>query len=170
MRCTIKRVLLFLFLTAGCLFAQVPAIHNFGTVQEFVLYRGAQPTKAELHGLADFGIKTIIDLRNDRSVQQERAIVERELHIRFLNIPLSGLHAPTDDQVKQVLAAIDASPKPVFIHCKLGEDRTGVAVAALRISKDHWTNRQAFQEAESYHINRLQFGMRAYIKHYKPQK
>lgn len=169
---TAKRVLLFVLLifvllTASCLFGQSP-VRNFGIVEPSAVYRGAQPTKAELYSLAGSGIKTIIDLRNDQTVEQERSVVEGALHIHFVNIPLSGLHAPTDEQVKQILAAVDASPKPVFIHCKRGQDRTGVAVAAIRITHDHWTNLQALQEAKSYHMNWLQLGMKSYIEHYKP--
>ncbi len=168
LRHTAKSALLCLILTIGCLWAQTPAVRNFGTVEQSILYRGAQPTSAELHTLADFGIKTVIDLRGDKSVASERAVVESELHLKFVNIPLSELRAPTNEQVKQILAVIDAAPKPVYVHCRRGRDRTGVAVATFRIRHDQWSNSRALQEAETYHISPLQFGMKSYIEHYRP--
>lgn len=164
---TTKRVLLSLLLLAGCLWGQTPAVRNFGTVEQSVLYRGAQPSNAEFRGLAELGIKTVIDLRDDESVASERTAVEKE-NLQFVNIPLSSYKAPTDEQVQQILTAIDASPKPIFIHCRRGRDRTGVAVAVFRMSHDHWTNSRALEEAKSYHFSWLQFGMESYIEHYQP--
>jgi protein tyrosine/serine phosphatase len=161
--------LLVLLLAGGRALGQMPTVSNFGMVQQGTLYRGAQPTRAELESLAKFGIRTVIDLRDDRTVRWERAVVENTLHLHFVNVPLNGLKAPKDEQLEQVLAAIDAAPKPVFIHCKSGKDRTGLVVAAFRITHDHWTNQQAMQEARQYGINWLQFGMKSYIRHYKPR-
>jgi protein tyrosine/serine phosphatase len=161
-------VLALAVLTVCSLPGQAPAIRNFGEVEPGTIYRSAQPTDAELSGLARMGIKTVLDLRDDATVAHERTVVENSLHLHFLSFPLKGVGAPTDAQIQQILAAIDAAPKPVLIHCHQGEDRTGVVVAVLRMTHDHWTRQQAFSEAEKYHISKLQWGMRAYIKRFQP--
>ena len=161
------RLLLGLVLAVGLPAQTAPKVHNFGVVVKDEVYRGAQPTSADLNSLANFGIKTVIDLRGDKTVEQEHTVVEDVLHLHFVNVPMNGLAAPSDEQIQQVLAAIATSPKPVFIHCKYGADRTGTVVAALRIAAG-WPNAEALQEAKIYHINFLQFGMKHYIAHYRP--
>jgi protein tyrosine/serine phosphatase len=160
-------VTVFSLFTAAYVFGESPSVRNFGTVESSVLYRGAQPSGNDLHSLAQFGIKTVIDLRHGGSVETERKQAEA-LGLNFVSIPLSSVMAPSDEQVKHILAVIDASPKPIFIHCHHGSDRTGVAVAVFRMTHDHWTNSKAMQEAKIYHINWLQFRMKHYIEHYRP--
>jgi protein tyrosine/serine phosphatase len=61
---------------------------------------------------------------------------------------------------------METASKPIFIHCRHGQDRTGLVVACWRIEKYGWINKQALDEAKFYNINWLQFGMKHFIKHY----
>jgi protein tyrosine/serine phosphatase len=85
----------------------------------------------------------------------------------YTNIPLDNLAAPTDAQVANVLAAIENMPKPVFMHCQFGRDRTGTLIACYRIRHDHWLNSKALNEAKAYGFSPFELGMRQYIMRFE---
>jgi protein tyrosine/serine phosphatase len=73
----------------------------------------------------------------------------KDLGMRYVSIPMKGLSTPDNNKVAAVLAIFnDSSSGPVFVHCKRGADRTGMAVAVYRISNDHWDNEKALREAK----------------------
>lgn len=142
----------------------VPAQHgilNFGKINDH-LYRGAQPDAAGITNLQRLGIKTIIDLRMPGEVTKEEATLARANGITWTNVPLRGVGRPTDEQVKTVLALIEASP-PVFVHCVHGADRTGTIIACYRIQQDEWTSEAALRDAKLYGISWLELGMKHYV-------
>jgi protein tyrosine phosphatase (PTP) superfamily phosphohydrolase (DUF442 family) len=101
-------------------------VANFGVIS-FELWRGAEPTTDGLKVLAYLGVKTIIDLREaDESTEIPPGV-------RYVRLPVSAWRADQVD-VHAVLREIARSPKPVFIHCHEGRDRTGLAVAAYRLA------------------------------------
>lgn len=102
-------------------------VENFGVVTEEV-WRGAKPNAEGWHALAKLGVKTVIDL------QEIDESGEIPAGIRYVSIRTSAWYADQVDTAK-VLAAIAECPKPVFIHCAQGRDRTGLAVAAYSVSK-----------------------------------
>jgi protein tyrosine/serine phosphatase len=115
--------------------------------------------------LKKLGVTTIVDLRGNRGpMLRERARAEA-LGMRFIDIPVPGMSAPTHAQVAQFLQLFQDANQKVFVHCYFGEDRTGVMVAAYRIAQQHWTADQAVREMYSfgfhYHLYR---GMRAYVQ------
>lgn len=142
-------------------------IPNFGRVNE-AIFRGAQPDEAGIANLRRLGVRTIINLRlrNDTWVGEEAAA--RAHGIGYISVPFQGLGAPTDAQVEQVLALIDSSPAPVFVHCEHGADRTGTIVACYRRRHDHWTVERALAEAKAYGFSLFQMGMRRYIRAFSP--
>jgi tyrosine-protein phosphatase SIW14 len=137
----------------------VPGIHNFHQVNEHV-YRGAQPHGQGFNGLAKVGIKTVIDLRGERS---EATAVERT-GMRYVRLAWNGYNAPADSQVATVLSLLnDDSAWPVFIHCRRGADRTGTAIACYRIAHDHWSNQQALDEAKTFGMSSMEVAMQRFI-------
>ena len=68
-------------------------IKNFGQMDD-VLYRGGQPAESDYKVLASYGIKTIIDLRNDEESFAKSAAEAAGL--KYYNIPMNGVSAPTD--------------------------------------------------------------------------
>jgi protein tyrosine/serine phosphatase len=121
------------------------------------LFRGAQPHVEGLQELKKLGITTIIDLRGEApgKVEWERKQAET-LGIRFVHLPVSGWSTPSDEQVAQFFSIFRNNPsEKVFVHCRFGEDRTGVFIASYRIAFDHWSADQALNEMLAFGFNRL---------------
>jgi protein tyrosine/serine phosphatase len=139
---------------------------NFFKVSD-QFYRGAQPLEGGIKKLSEIGIKTVINLRGmDDQTRGEQKDAE-DAGLRYFNIPMPGLSAPSDEQVAQVIAIIkNPEYQPVFIHCKRGSDRTGTITAIYRISLDGWTADKAIAEARKLGMSWMEFGMRGYISNY----
>jgi protein-tyrosine phosphatase len=99
--------------------------------------------------LADAGLRTIIDLRDDREVAARPNVFAASQRIAYRRIPIWNEPLPADkdpnfangytdelDQRGQPLCAIFEAllapgALPALIHCAAGKDRTGVAVGLL---------------------------------------
>jgi tyrosine-protein phosphatase SIW14 len=133
---------------------KVPGINNAGRLNGS-LYRGAQPQSQSLAQLKNLGITTIVDLRKENPATREREKKEAEsLGLRFVSIPVGGWSPPSNEQVAQFLFLFRNNPNErVFVHCMLGEDRTGVFVATYRMAIEKWPARQALKEMYSFGFN-----------------
>ena len=111
------------------------------------ILRGGRPTYAGLSSLKSQGVKTIIDLEDDyRATRTERANAAR-LGLRWINSPMNAGQVPPNDQIDRIEAMLeDASLFPIFIHCKHGQDRTGLIIGIYRVETDHVSPSQAYQE------------------------
>lgn len=139
---------------------------NFHKIND-QLYRGAQPRQDGMKQIAALGIKTVINLRGEDESTRDEAVEASAAGLRYFSMPLSGFRRPKDEQVEKILALIgDSHNWPVFVHCHHGEDRTGIIIAAYRISQDGWSAEQAKKEAKRYGMSRFQFGMKDYIGDY----
>jgi tyrosine-protein phosphatase SIW14 len=157
--------LLLAVLVVGCEIQGIAAegsLVNFGKVNDS-LYRGGQPYAAGMKLLQEMGVKSVINLRMTNDQWQAEAAVAASCSMTYTNFPLNSLAAPTDAQVAGILAAIESLPKPVFIHCQYGCDRTGTIIACYRIQHDNWPNAKAFKEAQSFGISPYELEMRRYI-------
>jgi protein tyrosine phosphatase (PTP) superfamily phosphohydrolase (DUF442 family) len=119
-------------------------LSNFGFVTRDV-WRGAEPSPEALQTLAKLGLKTVIDLRENGTPDAPPP------GVRIVHIPVSAWHADRVDPAR-VLAAIADNPKPLFIHCCEGRDRTGLAIAEYRLSLGMNAN-DACRELRNFHVN-----------------
>ncbi len=129
-------------------------IRNAGKISD-VLYRGAQPKEVGLSELKILGITTIVDLRGEdrEKIAWERNLAE-SLGMRFVHIPVSGWSPPTDEQVVQFLSLFrNERGQKVFVHCRFGDDRTGVFVATYRMTFEKWSAQQAMKEMYFFGFN-----------------
>lgn len=163
---------LFALLASAALAQEGPAetrdkeLPNFHEVNAR-LSRGGQPKPGGLKKLASRGVKTVIDLRDDDQRMADEEREAKSLGMKFFNLPLSLGGRPTREQIARALALIDAPEnQPVFVHCHKGADRTGVVVAAYRITHDHWTGEQAQREADKYGMGWWQHGKKDFISDY----
>ena len=133
---------------------RLPGLPNGGRVND-VLYRGAQPHIAGMQELKKLGITTIVDLRGEDPARRDSERRQAEsLGIRFLSIPVSGWSPPSNDQVAEFLALFRNNPKEkVFVHCRFGDDRTGVLVATYRMAYEGWPATQAMNEMYFFGFN-----------------
>jgi protein tyrosine/serine phosphatase len=125
----------------------VAGVPNAGKI-DGSLYRGGQPHKNGLPELKKIGITTIVDLREeDRGKLDWERKQAASLGMRVIYIPVGGWSPPSNEQVARFLSIFRDHPgEKVFVHCHFGDDRTGVFVAAYRISRDRWTAEQAVKE------------------------
>jgi len=133
---------------------RLPGVPNGGRVNDF-LYRGAQPHPAGMQELKKLGITTIVDLRGENTAQRDSEKQQAEsLGIRFVSIPVSGWAPPSNDQVAQFLSLFrNNSREKVFVHCRFGDDRTGVFVATYRMAYQGWPPTQAMNEMYFFGFN-----------------
>jgi protein tyrosine/serine phosphatase len=117
--------------------------------------------------LKHLGVTTIVDLRGEDPKRRESEQREAEkLGMRFVNIPVSGWDPPSNEQVAQFLALFRNTPKEkIFVHCRFGDDRTGVFVAAYRMAYEGWPATQAMNEMYFFGFNGLWHpSMKAFIR------
>jgi len=136
----------------------IEPIFNFGRVSSGI-YRSAQPTEAQFGLLAENSFRTIINLRNDmRLVEQERQWVEG-LGMKYVSVPMNGFSMPDQRNFKKVLEIMnDPANHPVLVHCQMGKERTGVAVALYRLKYQHWRYVDAEEEMFHYGYDMIWFG------------
>ena len=132
----------------------IAGIPNAGKIND-ILYRGAQPREVGLSELKILGITTIVDLRGE---DREKIVWERRhaesLGMRFINIPVSGWAPPSDEQVVQFLSLFRDNPgQKIFLHCRFGDDRTGVFTAIYRMAIEKWPADQATKEMYFFGFN-----------------
>jgi len=147
--------------------ASAPGIKNFDQVDAHV-YRGGQPTGEAFQYLAKLGVKTVIDLREpgSRSAAEERIVTAAGM--RYVNIPMTGLTAPTVIETAKILDILeDATTGAVFVHCQRGADRTGAVIAAYHIEHDKWDNAKALADAKAHSMSPFQFPRMSYIRTFR---
>jgi protein tyrosine/serine phosphatase len=165
---TLTALLVITALLTACASRGLPPQHqitNFGQV-DASLYRGAQPSRAGLTNLSRLGVKTVVNLRRDALPGEETTV--RALGMNYLTAPLSGVgNPPSEEQLRELVRAIEHAPGPVFVHCQYGCDRTGLVVAAWRV-RHGWDGHAALAEAKAYGISPLLTGFQARILQLKP--
>jgi protein tyrosine phosphatase (PTP) superfamily phosphohydrolase (DUF442 family) len=146
----------------------VPGIPNFVQVNDHV-FRGAQPLSQAWQPLAKLGVKIVVDLRRpDEHSTDAEAREVAAAGMKYINFPMKGVVAPSDEQVSKILALLD-SPDRVFIHCKRGADRTGAVIACYRIAHDQWHAKKALDEAKSLGMGWAQVGLKRYVMSFQPR-
>jgi tyrosine-protein phosphatase SIW14 len=147
-------------------------------------YRGARPEKTAAQqayrDLAALGIRTIINLESKGTADTEQATVNEALgpgKITVISFPINLWHifllSTSHEQIKDGLfKALQSAPKPVFIHCQHGKDRTGAVVLLYRLKRTELGPGDAYKEARHYRFSRFNFGLKGTIHRYerKPDK
>jgi tyrosine-protein phosphatase SIW14 len=111
------------------------------------LYRGGQPRKHGFEALAKMGIQIVVDLRGDRDGERTEVT---SLGMQYLSMHWQ-CSFPKDRIFADFLTLIQKNPgKKIFVHCRVGDDRTGMMVAAYRMAEEGWTAKQAMEEMTKY--------------------
>jgi protein tyrosine/serine phosphatase len=123
-------------------------IKNFGQMDER-FYRGAQPKEKDYKDLAQLGIKTIIDLREDPE-EYSKPMVEA-LGMSYVNIPMIAKKYPTPEATEMFLKTVNnPTTGKFYVHCAGGRHRTGAMGAVYRFQFYHWNFDQVYKEMKQY--------------------
>jgi tyrosine-protein phosphatase SIW14 len=123
-------------------------IDNFGMVND-TYYRGAQPKGDDYRDLAALGVKTVIDLTKDGR-DDEQGLVEAA-GMKFHRIPMTTTDRPSEQAIAEFLSMVnDPANQPVYVHCQGGRHRTGTMTAVYRMTQEHWTATQAYDEMKQF--------------------
>lgn len=114
------------------------------------IYRGGAPSIDELRLMAHvLDMKTIISLDGDIGGSIAQAV--RDLGMEHLVIPIGGRgSAPLIDFLKNHIASLLRSKQPVYVHCRHGSDRTGMAIAFYRMQHEGMSPEEALAEARKF--------------------
>lgn len=152
-----------LCVSLACIFgcASVPMTHgipNFAQIDSTV-WRGGQPSTSDSWAyLKSLGVTRSIKLNepleNPEAGNDDGAAA---FGIEVVPVPLP----PRDDlPLDKMIADAFKHPDPslviyaadllaaghAFLHCKHGQDRTGIVAAVYRVRHSHWSKEQAYQE------------------------
>ncbi len=127
---------------------QTIKIRNFGQMDDR-FYRGAQPKEKDYKALAELGIKTIIDLREDPEEYSKSAV--ESLGMNYVNIPMIAKKYPTPEATETFLQTVnDPATGKFFVHCAGGRHRTGAMGAVYRFQFYNWDFEQVYKEMKQY--------------------
>jgi hypothetical protein len=120
-------------------------IPNFGQATP-TLYRGGQPSAEGFETLARMGIAIVVD--TGRSKRDQTLI--KKLGMTYVSLPWY-CPFPKDKVFAQFIKITRENPdKKIFVHCRLGDDRTGMMIAAYRMGQQGWTAKEAKQEMHEF--------------------
>lgn len=131
------------------------------------LYSGGSPNGIEsLRYLQHLGIKTIVDLQGGeaalkvaisetRGEREKERVAAQSIGLVYIPVPLPAMAPINAREEAQIRAAIrymiDPAHQPVYVHCLLGNDRTGLMVALYRVYVEGWTPQRAHDEFKNSH-------------------
>jgi tyrosine-protein phosphatase SIW14 len=141
-------------------------VPNFGEVTP-TLYRGGLLSSTGLKALKKMGVNVVVDTHAN-SKHEEKEV--EDLGMKYVPIPW---HCPwPHDEVfaKFFKVVHDNKGKKIFVHCRLGDDRTGMMVAAYRMAEEGWTADEAMNEMRSFGFTRSHHficpSLASYEKHF----
>ncbi|HEY8544270.1 MAG TPA: sulfur transferase domain-containing protein [Acidimicrobiales bacterium] len=100
---------------------------------------GAQPTLADYRALADQGVTTVIDLRENSpspgNPNRDDPAALAELGIDYHPLPVIDGEAPSRDEIDEFLRIVDDADGIVFAHCSGGVGRSTTFAAIVQASR-----------------------------------
>lgn len=126
----------------ACSEPQRSDIKNFCIVSPGLLFRGAKPDVDGATELVTRGVRTVVNLEllhDDKDAfLAVRSEIASPMTIRYFRVrdwEPNVVVAPAllDEHIAAFIAITKTQPKPIYVHCRSGQNRTGVMVAAYRI-------------------------------------
>lgn len=105
------------------------------------LYRSGQPGDDGFKALEKLGLKSVLNLREYHSDDDEAK--HTALHLYRFKLAAGKV---SQEDLMNCLLIIHHAPKPILIHCWHGSDRTGIVCAAYRIVTQNWSPEKALAE------------------------
>ena len=107
------------------------------------LYRGGQPKDARAwEYLRSLGLTSVIKLNTESGDELSGMIVQP-----FPITTVQQIWGPVKPQLESALAAISPG---TYVHCEIGENRTGTLIIFYRMRVCGWTKAMAVAEAKKF--------------------
>jgi tyrosine-protein phosphatase SIW14 len=130
---------------------KIKGVGNFGEVTP-TIFRGAQPTAQGFDALAKMGVDIVVDARGERAKSEGKVV--QHLGMQYVSLPWH-CPFPHDETFVKFLKLVKENPqKKIFVHCRLGDDRTGMMIAAYRMAAEGWTADEALREMQIFGFSR----------------
>lgn len=176
------RRLLPIFLVAAACGGPPPAVPvtstiapaNFAKVRDD-LYRGGHPSAAQLAYLKGLGVRTVVDLEipdlieatEDDIAQEERDATAAGLTV--VHAPMSAFEAAQSDRFDAQMTGVldllgDRTKGPFYVHCKHGQDRTGLVIGLERVVGEKWAAKDAYNEMLRIGFHPFFLGLKHYFE------
>lgn len=134
----------------------LPGLSNVGRVAPGVL-RGAEVGKGGYATLKAMGVKTTANEQKEVEAAGMRAIA----------IPIEMSREGLKEKVDRVVALMAApANQPVYVHCRHGQDRTGIVIAAFRMKQQGWSLADAEAEMQTFGFNDVWVNFKKFIRGY----
>jgi protein tyrosine phosphatase (PTP) superfamily phosphohydrolase (DUF442 family) len=122
---------------------------NFHAVIPHEIYRSAQPSPVTLERwIQDFGLRSVVNLRGERAgpLFKDEQAVTKSHGADYYAIALNNCKEPPGAALLQLVDILDTARRPLFLHCALGIERSGLAsaVALLLAGEDITEARKQF--------------------------
>jgi tyrosine-protein phosphatase SIW14 len=131
------------------------------------LFRGGQPGVDGLEALKKMGVSIVVDMRSSKSPHEETVV--KKLGMQYIPMPWH-CPFPTDKTFAGFLKVIQDNPgKKIFVHCRLGDDRTGMAIAAYRMADEGWSADEALKEMKAFGFSGVHYGICPTLLMYEKQ-
>ncbi len=146
-------------IAGACPTTNTSGIANYCVVTKGTLWRGSKPDAAGSAWLIENGVKTIVNLEliNDdiSSLVAAKVVPVNQYEVAYYRVRnfepvVALLPSLQDEQIAQFLAIMAKAPKPVYVHCRSGQNRTGVNVAAYRLLVEGASADVVIAEMEKY--------------------
>jgi protein tyrosine phosphatase (PTP) superfamily phosphohydrolase (DUF442 family) len=111
---------------------------NLAVVDEGRVIRSAQPTSQLPRLVAEYGLRSILNLRGGNpadSWYDAEVRTAQTSNLAFYDLPLSATRRPTRRELLLLFDILARCPYPLLIHCKSGADRTGLASALYLMTR-----------------------------------
>jgi len=130
----------------------VIGVSNFAEVTPR-LFRGGQPEGTGYVNLKKMGVDIVVDLRLSGTDREKQNVTKADM--QFVSIPWHCLY-PRDRIFAKFLMLLRENPdRKVFVHCRYGDDRTGMMIAAYRMAVQGWSPDRAAREMREFGFHRL---------------
>lgn len=151
------------------------SIANFVKVRPG-LYRGGHPDAAGLDYLKSIGVERIVDLEVADFIEATPWSISDELDgasargLTEIRYPMSAFEPAVsktfDANMTSLLAVLaTATPAhPVYVHCKHGQDRTGLVIGLERVEGEGWTPADAHAEMLNLGFHTYFLGLEEYFE------
>ncbi len=148
--------------------------NNLHEVVPGTYFRAAEMDHDDLaEVIADYGIATVIDLRNGLPDADELGRTEPDVvaaaGARYVHVPMLSTNVPPKERLLLLLDTFDHSERPVLVHCSSGALRTGVASVIWMLTQERHSLADARDQlAMRYGYTWLETALRTRANDYDP--